>query len=231
MTGPARQAQDVNAPDALSRPALRGLYAITSEALCRNPVQLEPAVRAAVRGGVRWVQYRDKWNPPDARHALAKSLTAICHDAGAGFIVNDDTELAAAVGADGVHLGKTDGSIAQARTLLGANAVIGISCSASIARAQQGLAEGATYAAFGRFFASNTKPDAPSAPLSIIAEARAQLQAPICVIGGINASNVGQLVKAGADFFAVVESVLGQPDPESAARQLLAAIDTAQRAG
>lgn len=231
MTTPASREQDPIPPLALSRPALQGLYAITSEALCRESDRLEPAVRAAVRGGVSWIQYRDKWNAPETRHALARSLAAICHDAGAGFIVNDDTDLAAAIGADGVHLGKSDGSIALARTQLGPAAVIGISCSASIERAQLGLAEGASYAAFGRFFASNTKPDAPPAPLSIIGEARARLQAPICVIGGINAGNVGELARAGADFFAVVESVLGQADPESAARRLLAAIDAARSAG
>ena len=114
------------------------------------------------------VQYRDK-NPADAVF-LAKELVKVCHQHKVPLIINDDVELAASVGADGVHIGKEDGAIAEARKHLGNDAIIGVSCYNLVERAIEAQAQGATYVAFGRFFPSSSKPlaapvsSAPSAP-------------------------------------------------------------------
>lgn len=198
---------------------LRGLYAITSEALVRGGAAvLLPAAEAALRGGARLLQYRDKWSAPAQRRVLAEALRAACRRHGARFIVNDDVELAAAVDAHGVHLGGSDAPPAWARERLGAQALIGVSCSGSIERALQAQQAGADYVAFGRFFASRTKPEAPPAPPELLDAARAQLSLAICAIGGITPATAGALIARGADLIAAVDGVFGAPDIAAAAR-------------
>jgi len=197
---------------------LRGLYAITSASLCRQPAQLGAAVAAALRGGARLIQYRDKAAGADERRRTAQSLLDLCRAHQALFIVNDDVELALAIGADGVHLGAKDLSLRQARAQLGDAAVIGISCANVIERAVAAQDQGASYVAFGRFFPSRTKPDAPQAEPSLLQQARARLRVPICAIGGLTPANAGTLIDAGADLIAAVEGVFGAADVEAAAR-------------
>ena len=123
--------------------SLSGLYAVTSEAVCEDPQRLVSAVSAALAGGARLIQYRDKRASAEQREERAKRLLRLCHDAGAALIINDDTELALRSGADGVHLGASDGAIRNARLRLGPRAIIGRSCSGSLERAQAAAAEGA----------------------------------------------------------------------------------------
>ncbi len=198
--------------------ALSGFYAITSEALCRDAAGLRPGVEAALAGGARILQYRDKWTAPDRRPALARQLREACRQAGALFIVNDDIELAAACDADGVHLGRSDGSVASARRRLGDAAIVGVSCSGRVERAIEAQAEGASYAALGRFFVSTTKPDAPPAELDALRRARAALRIPLCAIGGITPDNAAPLIAAGADMIAAVEGVFGRNADAAAMR-------------
>lgn len=200
-------------------PALRGLYAITSDALVRDPPRLIAATAAALRGGAVLIQYRDKYNAAPRRAELAGELQRLCHASGARLIINDDAALAAAVGADGVHLGASDGSIAAARAQLGATALIGASCGNSLQRAVAARAAGADYLAFGRFFASTTKPDAPRAELATLVAARRALDARLCAIGGLTPDNAGPLIAAGADLIAAVDGVFGAADVEAAARR------------
>ncbi|QHS08809.1 thiamine phosphate synthase [Sinimarinibacterium sp. NLF-5-8] len=196
----------------------RLLYAITSQALVQDRARLYHAVSAAVDGGARLIQYRDKWNPPAQRPALARALLRCCHAAGARLIINDDPVLAQAIGADGVHVGQTDASLARARALLGADAIIGVTCGNDLARAQAAVDGGASYIAFGRFFASTTKPDAPPADLATLRRARARWpRLPICAIGGITPDNAAQVVQAGADWIAVVAGVFEAADARAAA--------------
>lgn len=197
---------------------LRGLYAITPDALVREPDRLLAAVSAAIRGGARLIQYRDKHNAPGARLALARALVRACHAADARLIVNDDAELAFAAGADGVHLGSSDGSLAAAREHLGPRALIGATCGNSLPRARTALSAGADYVAFGRFFSSTTKPDAPPADLQTLTLAKRELGAVICAIGGITPANAAALITAGADLIAAVDGVFGAADIEAAAR-------------
>ncbi|MBX6420641.1 MAG: thiamine phosphate synthase [Nevskia sp.] len=200
---------------------LRGLYAITPQALCAQPQALLAAAAAAVRGGAVLLQYRDKRSPPERRQALARALLELCRRSATRLIVNDDVSLAAEVGADGVHLGATDAPIADARTKLGPQALLGASCGPSLERARAALALGADYLAFGRFYDSRTKPQAPPADIAVLRAARAEFSVPLCAIGGITPANAAPLIAAGADLIAAVEGVFGDPRPcavEAAAR-------------
>ena len=196
---------------------VRGLYVITREhADSRDAVLTE--VAAAIRGGATVVQYRAKtpWDPVGE----ASALLDLCRSAAIPLIVNDDVNLAALIGADGVHLGKEDGSLATARERLGADAIIGVSCYDSLERALDAAKVGADYVAFGRFFPSATKPQAPCAQLNTLRAARDALSIPIVAIGGITTGNGLSLLDAGADLLAVIEGVFSaEGGPELAARQ------------
>lgn len=192
----------------------RGLYAVTqTDGKSQDSVIAE--VEAAIRGGAVVVQYRDK-NPVDAL-TLARELVKVCHRYEVPLLVNDDVELALQAKADGVHLGKDDGHIREARDRLGAAAIIGISCYNSLDRALEGQAHGATYAAFGRFFPSNSKPLAAPAQLDTLRRAKQALSIPIVAIGGILPENGAELLAAGADLLAVIGGIFDR-EPEAAAK-------------
>ncbi|WP_347332201.1 thiamine phosphate synthase [Marinimicrobium locisalis] len=193
------------------------LYAIATTQSLGS--ELLTSVEAALRGGVGWVQYRDKSQHTQRRRSEATALASLCRDYGAKLIINDDLELALACGAHGVHLGQGDGSPREARQCLGPSAIVGVTCHASMALARQALADGATYLAFGRFFPSQTKPHAPPAPLALLNEARRAFEhTPLVAIGGITLDNARQALSAGADRVAVGENVFGAHDIESQAR-------------
>ena len=135
------------------------------------------------------------------------------------FIVNDDIDLASAVKADGVHLGGEDESIESARSKLGKNAIIGVSCYNQFELALKAQQQGASYAAFGRFFQSSTKPGEIYASVDLLQQANKDLNIPIVAIGGISYENAAPLIQAGADMIAVINSVFGQDDIKRAARQ------------
>ena len=197
---------------------LRGLYAVTSAALCREPARLAAAVAAALGGGARLIQYRDKDSAAATRTAIARELLVLCRARGARLIINDDAALAAAIGADGVHLGASDLPLRDARRRLGDAAIIGVSCSNRLERAVAAQDQGASYVAFGRFFPSRTKPEAPGAELSLLQQARRTLRIPLCAIGGITPDHAPAVIAAGADLVAAVEGVFGAPDVTGAAR-------------
>lgn len=202
----------------MTRALPRGLYAVTPQGLCDDARALNTAAEAALAGGAVMLQYRDKQGTPAQRRRNAEALAARCRAAGALFIVNDDVALAAACGADGVHLGQQDAALAEARAALGPDAVIGVSCGPVLARVQQAAAGGADYAAVGRMYPSATKPDAPGATLDDLRAARAATALPLCAIGGVLPGHVPALVAAGADLVAAVAGVFDAPDIEAAAR-------------
>jgi thiamine-phosphate pyrophosphorylase len=142
---------------------------------------------------------------------------AVCHSAGVPLIVNDDLELAARIGADGVHLGKDDANPREARRRLGPRAIIGVSCYDRLEDALRAQKVGADYAAFGRFFPSSTKPLAVQATPALLSRARERLTLPLVAIGGVTPENGRSLISAGADMLAVVDGVFGQPDIHAAA--------------
>lgn len=202
----------------MPRPLLRGLYAITPTALCADPERLLVSVEAALRGGARLIQYRDKSGDHVRRLESCRRLAALCRRYGAQLIVNDDAELAAELGADGVHLGVHDLPLIEARARLGPDRIIGITCADSLARVRAASENGADYVALGAFFPSRTKPDARHATLELLREARVQTSLPICAIGGIATDNAMPLIGAGADLIAAVEGVFGAANIEAAAR-------------
>lgn len=195
---------------------LRGLYAITPEILPLGP-PLTTRVELAIAGGARLVQYREKSGDADKRLREAKALLRVCRASGVPLIINDDVELAQHIGADGVHLGRDDADPADARTRLGPDAIIGVSCYARLERGVDAQEIGADYAAFGRFFQSNTKPLTVQAAPDLLRRARKDLAIPLVAIGGITPENGGPLISAGADMLAVVDAVFGQPDIRRAA--------------
>jgi thiamine-phosphate pyrophosphorylase len=193
---------------------LRGLYAITPDGLSRD--QLIARVESALNGGARLLQYRSKDGDAQQRAEVARSLGALCRGHGAAFIVNDDVELALAVGADGVHLGREDGDLAAARARLQGK-LLGASCYDRIDLARVATAAGADYVAFGSVYPSPTKPSAVSAPLDLFAQAR-PLGIPLCAIGGITVENAPALIGAGADMVAVISDVFDARDVAARAR-------------
>jgi thiamine-phosphate pyrophosphorylase len=194
-----------------------GLYAIT-QTDNKSADTILSEVAAAIRGGAGVVQYRDK-NPVDAVF-LGRELVKICHQHQVPLLINDDVELAALTGADGVHIGKDDGHIAEARKHLGDDAIIGVSCYDSVERAIDAQKHGATYVAFGRFFPSGSKPLAAPAHIETLQKARLALHVPIVAIGGILPENGAQLIAAGADVLAVIGGIFDH-EPEQSARAYL----------
>jgi len=195
---------------------MKGLYAITDSQLI-PPGRLTECVAQAIAGGAKLIQYRDKQRRPRERLREAAALAILCRRHDVPLIINDDVELAAAVDATGVHLGITDASPARARERLGESAIIGISCYNRLDRARDAAAAGADYIAFGRFFASRSKPQATPATATLLAAARIRLDLPIVAIGGITPANGRTLIDAGADLLAVIHGVFGQPDVQAAA--------------
>jgi thiamine-phosphate pyrophosphorylase len=181
---------------------LRGLYAITpSDSLLPR---LSALVASALAGGVRVVQYRNKFAPAPLKRAQAAELLRICRAADAKLIVNDDLWLALEIGADGAHLGKEDGDIRMARQALGSHRILGVSCYNDIGRAEAAVAAGADYIGVGSVFASATKPDATRASLDLLTEAKRRFDLPVAAIGGITLGNAKEVIAAGADMVAVI---------------------------
>lgn len=204
---------------------LRGVYAITDENLLAGPA-LFSAVEEALGAGLALLQYRNKNADWQSKCAEARQLLQLCGHYNTPLLINDDVELCLEVGAAGVHLGQADTKLVEARQRLGEQAIIGITCHSDLSLALRAQANGADYVAFGRFFPSHTKPNAPPASIQVIKQAKAQLNIPIVAIGGINAENGQALVTAGADMLAVIHTLFASPDVEAEAKALNALFRT-----
>lgn len=200
-------------------PCLSGLYAITHTPLMPDLTSLLIKVEQSLRGGAKIVQYRDKINSYQQQLAQATALRSLCANYQAIFIINDSIQLALDSGANGVHLGQTDGSAIVARQQLGSQAVVGVTCHGSLALAQQAESQGADYVAFGACFASKSKPEAKTIDIDLIRQARAKLACPIVAIGGISVDNASKVISAGAHMVAVINALYAQPDIETTAQQ------------
>jgi thiamine-phosphate pyrophosphorylase len=198
---------------------IRGLYAITPD--WDDAARLFRAVAAALAGGARVLQYRNKTAAPARRLEHALGLSALCAKHGATFIVNDDVDLALEVDADGVHLGRDDGDLERARKRLGKEKRLGSSCYDRLDLAASALAAGADHIAFGSVFASGTKPGAVRAPLALFGQGRS-LGVPLVAIGGIRADNAAEVVAAGADAVAVIGDLFQATDIAARARAFAA---------
>jgi thiamine-phosphate pyrophosphorylase len=206
----------------MSAPSLpRGLYAITDSQLIPSG-ELTQRVSLAIAGGAVMIQYRDKTPVTAAGIDEVVSLTLLCRQHGVPLIINDDVELAAEVGAAGVHLGRDDASLPAARARLGTDAIIGVSCYNDLQRARQAVTAGADYVAFGRFYTSHSKPEAVPADPGLLTQATTELAIPVVAIGGITPANGRALLAAGASLLAAIHGVFGQPDIEAAAQRYAA---------
>ncbi|MEO7478480.1 MAG: thiamine phosphate synthase [Lysobacteraceae bacterium] len=198
----------------------RGLYAITPEDT--DTRRLLKRAESVLDQGIALMQYRNKGGDATVRLEQALGLKLLCLTYGVALIVNDDIALARAMQADGVHLGECDGDPQLARKELGEQALIGVSCYASIERSRTAASQGADYLAFGTFFSSPTKPHARLADTQILHEAR-QFGLPLVAIGGIQPDNAPMLREAGADLIAVISGLWDTPDPAHSARAYIEA--------
>ncbi len=200
--------------DAAAGPAPRGLYLITPDD--GSTARLLARVGEVI-GHATLLQYRNKSADRALQYEQAAALLPLCREAGVPLLVNDDWRLAAEIGADGAHLGENDGALREARRALGDAAILGASCYDDLALAEAAAGAGASYLAFGAFFASPTKPNARRATPGLLAQT-ARFGLPRVAIGGITPDNAGPLVDAGADLLAVISGVFDAPDPAAAAQ-------------
>ncbi len=198
---------------------LHGLYAITDENLIPE-ADFVATIEKVLAGGAAIIQYRDKSSNKERRFEQASALRKLCDKHHSILIINDDIALAKSVNADGVHLGMDDMAIQEARSLLGNDAIIGVSCYNQLERAREAQRLGADYIAFGAMYVSPTKPKAAAATPALIAESKEQIELPVCAIGGITENNAQEIIDAGADMIAVISGLFGARDIEAAARTL-----------
>ena len=185
------------------------IYAISDDVLMPENLALEYA-REILECGVKFFQFRSKKAVKNEK--LASEILNLCEKFGAKFIVNDDVKFAKKIGAKAVHLGKDDENIKEAFEILGKDAYVGVSCYNDINLAINAAKNGASYVAFGSVFTSPTKPNAPKCGLEIVKEAKQILNLPVCVIGGINETNIGSLSHVKPDLIAVISAIYKDGD-------------------
>ena len=199
---------------------LKGIYVITDKKLIPRDRFIE-TVEKAIRGGAKIIQLREKDTPEEEIIKLGKKLLKITRKYGIPLIINDSPKLAREIGADGIHLGKDDPEISEARSILGDEAIIGVSCYGDIERGLRAEMEGADYVALGTPFFTPTKPDRKSTPFEVLREAKRRItKIPVFAIGGITKENAQSVLETGVDGIAVITAVFSSPNPEEAARSL-----------
>jgi thiamine-phosphate pyrophosphorylase len=204
------------------------LYLVTDPSHCPGPALIQ-TVLAAVRGGVSFVQLRDKNASTSARTEAARALKSALAGSGVPLVINDDVEAAWAADVDGVHLGQEDAAPNMARQRLGAGKIIGLSCEtpAQVTAADVGLVD---YLGLGTVFPTQTKADhKPTIGLQGLAGMARLAHCPTVAIGGLKAAHAAEVLRAGCDGMAVVSAICGQPDPERAAKALSRALDQSER--
>lgn len=185
--------------------SLKGLYAITDEKLTPDNTVVEQ-VQRALQAGVKILQYRNKTDTDNDVENICIQLQALCTLHGAIFIIDDRPHLAQKIKANGLHIGKDDMSIQEAR-LIFPDGIIGVSCYGSVRKALEAQDEGASYVAFGSFFHSPTKPHSGIVSVSVLAKAKAALSIPVCAIGGISVTNIHEISAHTPDMISVVSAV------------------------
>ena len=202
----------------------QGLYGVTPQ--WDDTDRLIAAIELAAANGMRSLQLRRKNIPAAALRAQAERVQAACRALGVVFIVNDDWQLALAIGADGVHIGRDDADLQAVRDAVGPDMIVGTSCYNDIELARTALAQGADYVAYGAMYPSATKPDAVRASLDLLQRTRALLASydtprpALVAIGGITSANAAAVAAAGADALAVITGLFEVDDIAAAARSL-----------
>ena len=198
---------------------MRGLYVITDASIA-DPDLLYRQVSEAIDGGVSLVQFRHKTDDQGLYLALAEAVVESSHQHGVPCLINDNAHIAKVLGADGAHLGQTDGSLIEARKELGTEAILGRTCHGSKQLMEEAVADGATYCAFGRLFESGTKPSASGLSLTQLGTLVEQCPLPVVAIGGITADNARQVLDTGVSMLAVSGAVFRTKDIGEAVRRL-----------
>ena len=201
------------------------LYAVTDRAWLRGRT-LASCVREAVEGGATFVQLREKHAGHDEALALALELKEVCAQAGVPFVIDDDVALAAEVGADGVHVGQSDTACAEARRVLGPNAIVGVSAQ-TVAEALDAQAAGADYLGVGALHPTPTKPDAVDVTYGELRSICDAVSIPVVGIGGVDAATAHELAGTGAAGGAVVSAIFAADDCRAAAQRLRAELGKA----
>jgi thiamine-phosphate pyrophosphorylase len=192
------------------------LYLVTPPAF--EPGAFARALEEALGGGdVACLQLRLKDAGDDAVRRAAAALMPVCHAHDVAFIVNDRPDLAAEIGADGVHVGQDDADYAAARAAMGSAGIVGVTCHDSKHLAYEAAEQGADYVAFGAFFPTATKPSDYRPDVELLRDWSLSMTVPCVAIGGITVENCAPLVEAGADFLAVVTGVWNHPAGPAAA--------------
>jgi len=199
---------------------LTGLYLVLDAMALKGRDEMEVAA-AAIRGGAKTIQLRDKQRSKSELLTMARRLRDLCGEKGALFIVNDHLDIALAVNADGLHLGQDDLPLAEARRILPIDMLVGCSTH-STAEAVRSQANGADYVAVGSIYPTTSKEKFKLVGLDTLRRTRSKVSVPLIAIGGVNHTNVQEVMKAGADSVAVISAVLGADDVEKAARRLAA---------
>jgi thiamine-phosphate pyrophosphorylase len=204
--------------------SIRGLYVIIDPDACA-PRDAVDVARMALEGGAALLQWRDKRREKGDQLPEARAIAALCAEHNATFIVNDHVDLALVVGADGVHLGQHDLPVELVRPLVPPEFIVGVSTN-DAEEARRAEQRGASYVAIGSVFPTASKePDRTrAASVERVREVRAAVRVPVVAIGGINASNIRQVIDAGADAVAVISVVCGVSDPRAAAEELVASM-------
>lgn len=200
---------------------VRGLYVIVDPEATRGRDVVEVAA-AALRGGASVIQLRDKMRDKGEVLEVARALKALCDDHDAVFIVNDDADIAYLSEAHGLHVGQTDLPVGEARRALSPDQIVGRSNNGTV-EALESEGQGADYVAVGAIYATTTMGKSGRAALGpeMIREVERAVSAPVVAIGGINAGNIVDVAKAGADCICVVSAVTYADDVEGAARELV----------
>ena len=199
---------------------LKGLYLVTPD--WDDTDRLLQVTQAALQGGAALLQYRHKTADASLRQIQATALVALCRRFGRPFIVNDHVDLCLTIGADGVHVGGTDATIAVVRAQVGPDLIVGASCYGDLALARSAHAAGASYVAYGGFYPSRVKKYPVTTDFDILAKSRAEVPLPTVVIGGMTPENSAPLVEAGADMVAAISSVYLADNPKQAAENFAA---------
>lgn len=185
--------------------SLNGIYAITDEILTpKHTIRVQ--VKAALEGGISLLQYRNKTDTDDDIETLCIDLYGLCKLYNVPFVIDDRPYLAEKIGADGLHIGKDDMTLDEARKIF-TKGFIGVSCYGSIKKALEAQSQGAHYVAFGSFFHSPTKPKSGIVSMNVLAKAKEALSIPICAIGGINIDNIDEISAHNPDMISVVSAV------------------------
>jgi thiamine-phosphate pyrophosphorylase len=200
-----------------------GLYVVTPD--WDDTDKLLSATESALMGGAQLVQYRHKTANATLRIEQAEALLSMCRKYDVPLIINDHVDVCLAIGADGVHVGGTDQSVAMVRDVVGPDKIVGASCYGTFDLALQAQADGASYVAFGGFYPSRVKKYDFVTPIEIVAQAKAALTVPVVVIGGMTQTNAVPLVQAGADMVAAISSVYMADDVAAAANAFVEMIE------